>query len=186
MKKTLYALIVGLVVLGCLGCSTDEALPEEPEPSITTSNVEKPDAFELAAIINDNSDIDVPLLGVVSSTEGDSSSGEGDTEAVPYGNHDGGVKAYAFPYPSDSETVYWTQIYIENDTNHILGIHNGDETSDVQSVMDEYGYVFKESTEHVYTSKDCEHEDIYNNGDVYFYFYMKGNTLVFYLVSVHE
>ncbi len=144
------------------------------------------DAFALAAVINDNSDIDVPLLGVVTATDGGSSSGGGGTEAVPYSSYDGGVKAYAFPYPSDSESVYWTQIYIENDTNHILGIHNGDAASDIQAVMDEYEYTFKESTEHVYTSKDCDHKDTYNNGDVYFYFYMKGDTLVYYLVSVHD
>lgn len=155
----------------------------EGEVEVSSQNS---DAFALVAVINDNSDIDVPLLGVVSTTDGGSSSGGGGTEAVPYSSYDGGVKAYAFPYPSDSETVYWTQIYIENDTNHILGIHNGDAASDIQAVMDEYGYTFKESTEQVYTSKDCDHKDTYNNGDVYFYFYMKGDTLVYYLVSVHD
>ena len=180
MKSFFYIIICVMLIAGT-GCGTPEVKPET-DP--------KPDAFELARIINENSYMDVELLGVVGSTSGGSSGGDSSdqacVEAIPYEGYNGGVEAFAFPYPDDSDTVYWQQIYIKNDEYHMLGIHNGDDAEKIRSVMEEYGYSFEERSERVYTSEDCDHIDKYCNGDVHFSFYMNDDTLVFSHVSVHE
>ena len=155
----------------------------------TIGSKEDPDkvakAFETAKIINENSNIDIELLGIPGVESGAGAS-EGEGEMSPPASYLGDVTAYAFPYPDDSDTIYWTQVYVETEKNDLLGIHIGDDIADINEVLEQYGFALEETTDHVYTSKDADHEDTYRNGDVYFYLYMKGDSLVFMLVSVHE
>ena len=156
-----------------------------------TNPAEKKNTFALAATINENSNIDIELLGEVGlSNDGDDTDEQtgtgGSVEAIPNSTYDGGVTAYAFRYPKDGDKIYWTQVYVKSDAYDLLGIHVGDDITVIKEVMEKYGYTFSESTDRVYTSEDVDHEEIYKNGDVYFGFYMKGDTLVYMLVSVHE
>ena len=162
----------------------DPAKPtKKPEPTEAAIDYRAMDAFELAEVINKNSHIDIGLLGKVGEDGKDYSTDSGDVVA-PAG-YNGEVRAYGFPYPSDSGTVYWTQVYVENKKNDLLGIHVGDRISDTAVIMEQYGFDYSETRDRVYTSKEADHYDIYQNGDVYFHFYLGGEKLVYMLVTVH-
>ncbi len=179
LKKFLALLLCAALGVMCLiACSSSAA------GSTSVQEEESPDAFELARIINENSHIDITLLGEAGGSADGSSDGQG--EMVPNDGYNGEVEAFAFPYPKGSDKVCWTQVYVEKETNDLLGIHVGDDISAIKEIMSRYGYDFSESTDHVYSSKDADHIETYRNGDVYFSFYMKGDTLVYMLVSVHE
>ena len=178
--RVYLSIIVFLVIANLTACGNSSVGTPDPEKEPA------PDAFELADIINENSNIELKLLSKAGDSEGNEFSSGGLEDMVTVNSYNGEVKAYAFPYPDDSDTVYWTQIYVENETNDLLGIHIGDDISDIIPIMEKYGYAFNESTDRVYSSKDADHIEIYRQGDVYFSFYMKGDTLVYMLVSVHE
>lgn len=133
--------------------------------------------FEIAQLINENSNVDIELLG------------EARESLVDYpdsfSNPDG-VDAYGFDYPRYSGNYYWTQIYVEGESFDLLGIHIGDNISDISRVMDEYGFEFSETTDKVYSSKKADHIDVYENEDVHFSFYLNGDELVYMLVSVYS
>lgn len=94
------------------------------------------DAFELASIINENSNIDLDLLSKAEYIEGKCSYVDGgDFSTLRY---DGEVYAYAFPYPEDNGESYWTQIYVSGEGNDVLGIHVGDNLSDAIEAVSQY------------------------------------------------
>ena len=131
--------------------------------------------FEIAQLINENSNIDIELMGET----GKSYEYCPNVIVDPNGN-----LAYAFEYPEYSGKYYWTQVYVECESSDLLGIHIGDKLSDIKRVMDEYGFEFSETIDEVYLREDSDHIDEYKNEDVNFSFYLNGDKLVYMSVIV--
>ena len=189
MIGAMIILTLGLIITGCgkSNIDTANANTNNAKSNNTKSNNDNvKEAFEQAKIINENSHIDVELLGRPDESTGAASEGGLGDMVPPATYSEGGVTAYAFVYPSDGGGLYWTQVYVEDEEHDLLGIHVGEDISDIEKVMEEYGYHYSESTDRVYTSKDVDRMDIYTQGDVHFCYYMKGDTLVFMLVTVYE
>ena len=132
-------------------------------------------SFEIAKIINENSNIDYELLADGSMPYKD------DPESIPLG-----IELFKCEYPIESGKYYWSKIYVENGPIDFLGIHIGDSASDIPQVMEEYGFEFSETSEEVISIKEADHIDVYKNGDVYFSFYLNGDEIACIYVAVNS
>lgn len=145
--------------------------------------VDGSDTFAVADELNANSNTVLKVLDEAEYVSDKCYYTDGPISVLAY---DDEVVAYAFDYPENSDTGYWTQIGVTDSSLNVFGIHPGDDADCIENVMDKYGYELIEinSERQKYNNSDSNCE--YRKGDLHIFFYMNENEIVEIYITVHE
>ena len=152
----LLTLVAAVCILGCEQINKGGTTVEFTN-KLTKEEAERIHAltFEAAVELNENSDIDGVLLKKIDSiddyTIANNQWGGGISDIEPpqvLVVREGAIDGYAHPYPYDTNNIYLTQLDIYSEKSNVFGIRMGDDISLAGQIMDKFGYILQENTEH--------------------------------------